>query len=564
MPLLSRSESERPYVYPTLSDSLSADAYKLQQWLSEHSLQHIFPEIQRLGYDSIDLFVECDDDNICQIDDDIRRNTALSIPERLKFKKAIRSLKNARKGRPSRHQRDRHPLPTTISTDEAIVRLASSMDRVSQLLSELEQQQQSQADSITFKFSMLFQQLQESREALLKSLRSECQQKQTPLQGVLSRLQRMRDEASASRSRVMDLRSISGVEREIAALSGSSAPAMNPLPSGMAIRVDFTTDRVDVSLVDGDADGAADEQNMHDREEQPDIAFVGNDDEDDLELSLSDLDIDEQREEEELKMIELEVAALNCRRPLRRAFSEVIQPSQLPCSRRHGGHSRMAMSDPSTWRNRRYSAVSPSARRLQLQHQRSVPMLKQRYKSRSRQKRDIVDSDEWAETIVSGATGRSGDGIESRRRKAFGRRLVFDGLHFWRLRVKDPMGDYDGRGVSVGFVSEQDQSVWLRCDGAVRVNGKRRGSVSGLVMRHRDTLSVCLDLEEWALFVQRIEWKSANRSKVHAVKRLSLRGMGLQLNRGEGWRLGSILRMQSQAVMIGAYSGEPFDEWQWP
>ena len=124
------------------------------------------------------------------------------------------------------------------------------------------------------------------------------------------------------------------------------------------------------------------------------------------------------------------------------------------------------------------------------------------------------------------------------------------------------MGGYDGRGVSVGFVSEQDQSVWLRCDGAVRMNGKRRRSVLGLAMSHRDTLSVCLDLDDGALFVQRIEWKSAKRTKVHAVKRLSLRGM--QLSHGEGWRLGSILRLRDQTVAICGYSREPFDEWQWP
>merc|ERR1719334_70226 len=255
MSSLSRSESERPYVYPTLSDSLSADSYKLQQWLSEHSLQHIFPDIQRLGYDSIDLFVECDDDNICQIDDDIRRNTPLSIPERLKFKKAIRTLKNARKGHSSRHQRDRRPMPSAVPISEANVRLSASMDAVTQMLDTFEQQQQSQEHVIASKFSVLFQQLQQHQEAVLKSLRSECQQQKAPLQGVMSRLQRMRDEASNSRSRVMDVRSISRVEREIAGLSESSAPSMDPLPS-MAIRVDFTTDEagVVVSALGGGVD----------------------------------------------------------------------------------------------------------------------------------------------------------------------------------------------------------------------------------------------------------------------------------------------------------------------
>lgn len=166
------------------------------------------------------------------------------------------------------------------------------------------------------------------------------------------------------------------------------------------------------------------------------------------------------------------------------------------------------------------------------------------------------DSDEWAETVACSAMAMG---------EAFGRRLVFSGVHFWRLCVKDPMGGYEGRGVSVGFVSERDQSVWLRCDGAVRINGEPRGSVAGLAMKNGDTLRVCLDLENGALFVQRIESKGGRRVKVHKVTRVPLRGV--QLNNGEareGWRIGSVLRLRNQMVAIKAYSNEPFDEWQWP
>lgn len=163
------------------------------------------------------------------------------------------------------------------------------------------------------------------------------------------------------------------------------------------------------------------------------------------------------------------------------------------------------------------------------------------------------------------------------RGSGFAARTVSRGVHFWKIQVfcgdvKGGLREDGASGFAVGFVADgvdiesanQRIASFVGISGDQRVwsDGQRVSGSRGVVMRNRDILNLCLDLERGQVLVQRIEYRRTAEYEhtVHGVQRLAIERAAI--DREGCYKLGCYLKRRGQGIDILEYGTLPFDEWR--
>ncbi len=257
-------------IYPTPQysvDSLSSpsDLSKLKEWLTMHSLQHIYNKLIKAGYDSIDIFAECDDDDIKQIANDHN----LSTPQRLKLRKAIRSLKNNHSNNSlsaidPMYRISKQRSDSVIITEQEKTKMMQmsayldNMDECIKIIQHkadlLEEEKKCKEDEICKEFSIMFNILHQRRTQLMKELHFIYQQKKAVFEQSLHAFVQIVENAKTSQKQCSKLilsqsiinyedniRGMNEIEKQITNIINSSLHSIGPININTKINVNLKT-----------------------------------------------------------------------------------------------------------------------------------------------------------------------------------------------------------------------------------------------------------------------------------------------------------------------------------